>query len=146
MTRMTARHPLRGPEAGLGELIRRPDISFITDANDYGKGKPHPAAYGSFPRVLGRYVREESIVSLPEAIRRMTSLPADTIGLKGRGRIEKGAFADLVIFDAAAIGDEATLDTPRRKARGIEAVIVNGAFIYEKGRLTGELPGHVLRS
>ena len=133
-------------EAGLRELIRQPDIAFITDANDYGKGKPHPAAYGSFPRVLGRYVREESILSLPEAIRRMTSLPADTIGLKGRGRIEKGAFADLVIFDAAAIHDEATLEQPRQKAKGIETVLVNGKVTYEKGHPTTELPGHVLRA
>lgn len=131
---------------GLRELVRRPDIAFITDANDYGKGKPHPAAYGSFPRVLGRYVRSESLLSLPEAIRRMTSLPAETIGLEGRGRLEPGAFADIVVFDPDAIEDEATLDEPRQKASGIEAVFVNGTLVYEHGKLTGELPGSPLRA
>lgn len=132
-------------EDGLRELVRRPDIAFITDANDYGKGKPHPAAYGSFPRVLGRYVRDESLLSLPEAIRRMTSLPADTIGLEGRGRLEPGAWADIVVFDPNAVCDEATLDDPRRHARGIDAVFVNGTLTYEHGKLTGALAGSQLR-
>ncbi|GMR22640.1 MAG: amidohydrolase family protein [Acidobacteriota bacterium] len=132
-------------EDGLRELVRRPDIAFITDANDFGKGKPHPAAYGSFPRVLGRYVRDESLLSLPEAIRRMTSLPADMIGLEGRGRLEQGALADIVVFDPEAVRDEATLDEPRRNARGIDAVLVNGTLTYERGRLSGELAGSILR-
>ena len=132
-------------EEGLRELVRRPDIAFITDANDYGKGKPHPAAYGSFPRVLGRYVRGESLLSLPEAIRRMTSLPADTIGLEGRGRLEPGAWPDIVVLDADAIRDEATLEKPRRNATGIDAVLVNGTIVYRNRRLTGELAGSVLR-
>ena len=132
-------------EDGLRELVRRPDIAFITDANDYGKRKPHPAAYGSFPRVLGRYVRDESLLSLPEAIRRMTSLPADTIGLEGRGRLQKGAWADIVVFDPNVVRDEATLDEPRRHARGIDAVFVNGTLTYERGQLTGELAGWILR-
>ena len=132
-------------EDGLRELVRRPDIAFITDANDYGKGKPHPAAYGSFPRVLGRYVRDESLLSLPEAIRRMTSLPADTIGLEGRGRLQKGAWADIVVFDPDVVRDEATLDEPRRHARGIDAVFVNGTLTYERDQLTGELAGSILR-
>ena len=132
-------------EDGLRELVRRPDVAFVTDANDYGKGKPHPAAYGSFPRVLGRYVRDESLLSLPEAIRRMTSLPADTIGLEGRGRLQQGAWADIVVLDADAIRDEATLENPRRKAAGIDAVLVNGTLTYEHGKLTGELAGSILR-
>lgn len=81
-------------EAGLRHLISESGCAFISDANDYGKGKPHPAAYGSFPRILGHYVREENLLGLPEAIRRMTSLPADIIGLSGRGRIREGARAD----------------------------------------------------
>lgn len=133
-------------EDGLRELVRRPDIAFITDANDYGKGKPHPAAYGSFARVLGRYVRNESLLSLPEAIRRMTSLPAETIGLEDRGRLEPGAFADIVVFDPDTIGDDATLDEPRQKASGVEAVLVNGTLVYEHGKLTGKLPGSPLRA
>lgn len=133
-------------EAGLRELVRRPDIAFVTDANDYGKGKPHPAAYGGFPRVLGRYVRDESLISLPEAIRRMTSLPAETMGLDGRGVLARGAFADIVVLDAEVACDEATLDEPRRKARGIDAVLVNGTLAYDGNGLTGELAGSVLRS
>jgi N-acyl-D-amino-acid deacylase len=95
--------------------------------------------------VLGRYVRDESLLSLPEAIRRMTSLPADTIGLEGRGRLEPGAWADIVVLDADAIRDEATLEKPRRNATGIDAVVVNGTIVYRNRRLTGELAGSVLR-
>ncbi|HEX9723251.1 MAG TPA: amidohydrolase family protein [Vicinamibacteria bacterium] len=132
-------------EDGLRRLVARPDIAFITDANDYGKGKPHPAAYGGFPRILARYVRDESLVSLPEAVRRMTSLPADILGLESRGRLQVGAFADIVLFDPRKISDRATLEAPRRKALGIDAVLVNGRAVYRKGALTGALPGRTLR-
>jgi len=132
-------------EEGLRQLVRRPDVAFITDANDYGKGKPHPAAYGSFPRVLGRYVREESLISLPEAVRRMTSLPADILGLEGRGRLDVGACADMVLFDKETVLDEATLEAPRLKARGVDTVLVNGRAVYRKGGLTGALPGQTVR-
>lgn len=132
-------------EAGLRTLIECPDIAFITDANDYGKGKPHPAAYGSFPRVLSRYVREQSALSLPEAVRRMTSLPATIIGLEGRGTIERGNHADLVVFDPETVMDRATLAEPRRKATGITAVIVNGTIAYQNGQRTGALSGQALR-
>ena len=132
-------------EDGLRQLVARPDIAFITDANDYGKGKPHPAAYGSFPRVLARYVREESLVSLPEAVRRMTSLPADILGLKGRGRLQVGAYADVVLFDSEDISDRATLEAPRRKALGVDTVLVNGCAVYRKGAATGTLPGQIVR-
>jgi N-acyl-D-amino-acid deacylase len=132
-------------EEGLRTLVKRPDVAFVTDANDYGKGKPHPAAYGSFPRVLGRYVREEKILELPDGIRRMTSLPADILGIRRRGRLEEGAFADVVILDPAAIEDCATLENPRQKARGVERVLVNGKTVYREGAPTGALPGAALR-
>jgi N-acyl-D-amino-acid deacylase len=132
-------------EPGIEALVRRAEIAFITDANDYGKGKPHPAAYGSFPRVLGRYVREERVLSLPEAVRRMTSLPAAILGLSDRGVLREGASADVVIFDPGAIEDLATLDEPRKRARGVEAVLVNGRTVYREGALTGVLPGIALR-
>ena len=132
-------------EEGLAELIDRPDVAFITDANDYGKGKPHPAAYGSFPRVLGRYVRERGHVTLAEAIRRMTSLPADILGLEGRGRLAEGAAADLVVFDPDTITDEATLGEPRRNAAGISHVLVNGVEVFARGESTGATPGVTLR-
>jgi N-acyl-D-amino-acid deacylase len=133
-------------EEGLRRLIKRPDVAFITDANDFGKGKPHPAAYGSFPRILGRYVREQSVLTLPEAVRRMTSLPADIIGLEERGRLKKGSFADVVVFDPHRIVDRATIESPRQTADGIATVLVNGRVVYHNGKLTGALPGHVLRN
>jgi N-acyl-D-amino-acid deacylase len=132
-------------EEGLRTLVRRSDVAFVTDANDYGKGKPHPAAYGSFPRVLGRYVREEGVLDLPEAVRRMTSLPAEILGIRGRGRLEEGAFADVVVFDPAAVTDRATLESPRRKAEGVERVLVNGETVYRDSALTGVLSGAALR-
>jgi N-acyl-D-amino-acid deacylase len=128
-------------DAGLHELVARPEIAFITDANDYGKGKPHPAAYGSFPRVLGRFARDQGVLSLAEAVRRMTSLPADLLGIEGRGRLVAGAFADVVIFDPDTVADEATLAEPRKKAKGIERVLVNGSTVYRDGTLTGLMPG-----
>jgi N-acyl-D-amino-acid deacylase len=132
-------------EDGLDVLIGRPDVAFVTDANDYGKGKPHPAAYGSFPRVLARYLRERRMLGLPEAIRRMTSLPAEILGLSDRGRLEEGAFADLVVFDPDAIADRASIVHPRHKAAGIEAVLVNGRIAYREGAMTGSLAGTALR-
>ncbi len=132
-------------EEGIATLVRHRDIAFITDANDYGKGKPHPAAYGSFPRVLGRYVRQEALLSLPEAVRRMTSLPASILGLEDRGVLREGAFADVVVFDPDLIEDRATLEEPRLPARGVEMVLVNGKAVYRGGALTGALPGVALR-
>ena len=132
-------------EEGIAALVRRREIAFITDANDYGKGKPHPAAYGSFPRVLGRYVRMQGLLTLPEAVRRMTSLPASILGLEDRGVLREGARADVVVFDPEAVEDRASLEEPRARARGIEIVLVNGKVVYRSGALTGALPGTALR-
>ena len=132
-------------QAGLKQLVSRPDIAFITDANDFGKGKPHPAAYGSFPRVLGSYVRDQSVIDLPEAVRRMTSLPASILGLKDRGVLREGAWADVVVFDPARVADRTTLADPRNKPEGITEVLVNGEVVCRNGKLTGSLPGRVLR-
>jgi N-acyl-D-amino-acid deacylase len=132
-------------EEGIAALVRRREIAFITDANDYGKGKPHPAAYGSFPRVLGRYVRMQGLLTLPEAVRRMTSLPASILGLEDRGVLREGARADVVVFDPEAVEDRASLEEPRARARGIEIVLVNGKVVYRTGALTGALPGTALR-
>jgi N-acyl-D-amino-acid deacylase len=128
-------------EEGIRTLVEESDIAFVTDANDYGKGKPHPAAYGSFPRILGRFVRRERALTLPEAVRRITSLPASILGLRDRGILREGAWADLVIFDASAVADRATLEEPRLRSEGIETVFVNGKAVYRKGALTGALPG-----
>lgn len=132
-------------EDGLRSLAADPEVAFITDANDYGRGAPHPAACGAFPRVLGRYVRDEQVLSLEQAVRRMTSLPAQIAGLPDRGRIATGLPADLVLFDPDGIADRATLDAPRQRAAGVRATFVNGVPVTRDGRFTGAQPGEILR-
>jgi len=110
----------------------------------YGAGKPHPRNYGTCPRFLGHYVRERAVVSLPEAIRKMTSLPATKLGLRDRGRLEPGAAADVVVFDPATVADAATFADPHRYPRGMPWVLVNGEPVIADGRHTGRRPGRVL--
>jgi len=107
-------------------------------------GLPHPRSYGTFPRVIARYVKERGTLSLPEAIRKMTSWPATRMRLDDRGVIREGVWADVVIFDLDALADEATYEEPTRYPRGIEYVLVNGKVVIDQGRHTGERPGHVL--
>ncbi|MGQ0663638.1 MAG: N-acyl-D-amino-acid deacylase family protein [Pseudomonadota bacterium] len=106
---------------------------------------PHPRLWGAFPRVLGHYVRELGLLSLEEAVRRMTGLPARWFGLRDRGRLGPGAFADLVIFDPETILDRATFAEPARPAAGIDTVIVNGQVVWAGGAHTGARPGRVLK-
>jgi N-acyl-D-amino-acid deacylase len=106
---------------------------------------PHPRAYGSFARVLGKYVREEKLVPLEEAIRRLTSLPAENLKLDRRGRLAPGFFADVVVFDPATIADRATFEEPHRLAIGVEHVFVNGGQVIAGGEHTGATPGRVVR-
>ena len=108
-------------------------------------GKPHPRAYGTFPRVLGKYVREEKLLSLEEAIRKMTSLPAAKLRLQDRGLIKEGFWAVLVIFDSDKIKDKATYQNPHQYPEGIKYVIVNGQIVVENGKLTGKRPGKVTK-
>ena len=110
-----------------------------------GKDQIHPRAYGTFPRVLGRYVRELGILSEAEAIHKMTGLPAARVGLKERGQIIPGYFADLTLYDPARIADCATFDEPHQFATGIEAVLVNGRFAHDSGTPNGTLAGCILR-
>jgi N-acyl-D-amino-acid deacylase len=110
----------------------------------YGAGRPHPRNYGTCPRFLGHYVRERGVVPLPEAIRKLTSLPATKLGLGDRGRLEPGAVADVVVFDPEAIIDTATFAEPHRYPTGIPWVLVNGEPVIEGGRHTGSRPGRVL--
>jgi len=105
---------------------------------------PHPRLYGTFPRVLRRYCREESLLPLEEAVRKMTGLPADTFGLALRGRVAPGCFADLVVFDPAVVADTATFDDPHRVSTGIERVVVNGRVAYYNGQPTGSRSGRFL--
>jgi N-acyl-D-amino-acid deacylase len=106
---------------------------------------PHPRTYGTFPRVFGRFVRGRPTLSTEEAVRRMTSLPADLFGLAGRGRIALGAPADLVVFDPQAIVDRATYERPFQPPAGIRHVFVNGIAVLNDGAYTGARPGRVLR-
>jgi len=108
-------------------------------------GRPHPRVYGTFPRVLGRYVRERKDMPLEEAIRKMTSLPARRLGLKDRGVLAEGKAADIVVFNPVAILDRATYEDPRQYPLGIRQVIVNGVLSVEGGQHTGKLGGRVLK-
>ncbi|MBI5203619.1 MAG: D-aminoacylase [Nitrospirae bacterium] len=108
-------------------------------------GKPHPRTFGSFPRFLGKYVRDEKLMSMNEAIHKITMLPAKTFGIRGRGIIKKGAFADIVIFDAKKIIDKATFNRPFLKPVGIYYVVVNGRPAVWEGKFTGQTAGKIIR-
>ena len=106
---------------------------------------PHPRLWGTFPRVLGHYARDLGLLTLEDAVRRMTGLTAARFGLTERGEVRAGAYADLVMFDAETVGDRATFDAPTRPAAGIDIVMVNGAIVRDGGRETGSRPGRALR-
>jgi N-acyl-D-amino-acid deacylase len=106
---------------------------------------PHPRAYGTFARLLGRYVRDERLIPLEEAIRRLTSLPATNLRLRDRGTLAPGQIADVVVFDAGAIADHATYEEPHRFATGVRHVFVNGTAVLRDGEHTGATPGRVVR-
>jgi N-acyl-D-amino-acid deacylase len=106
-----------------------------------GKSPVHPRFYGTFPRILGKYVREKQIISLEQAVHKMTGLPAEKIGLKDRGLIKKGLAADLVLFDPDTVRDRADFDHPHEVSQGIVHVMVNGKMVIENKKHTGALPG-----
>ena len=108
------------------------------------KSSTHPRAYGNFARLLGRYVRDEKLVPLEEAVRRLSALPAENLGLDRRGRLVPGHFADVVVFDPAAIADKATFESPHQYAVGVRHVVVNGVPVLRDGEHTGALPGRAL--
>jgi N-acyl-D-amino-acid deacylase len=134
-----------GGDADLLPLLRSPRLAFCTDAWDIGKGFPHPGACGAFPRVLGHYVRERRLVSLEEAVRRMTSLPAARLGLADRGQVRAGARADLVVLDPATVADRSTYEEPRLMPAGIDEVFVNGHRLVAGGLYRPAAAGEVLR-
>ena len=129
-------------EADIARLFAWPYTNVCTDGSLDGR---HPRGFGSFPRVLGRMVRDQKIVSLPEAIRKMTSLAAHNMGFTDRGTIAPGMAADLVLFDPATVLDHATTEAPWAVSVGIERVWVNGVEVYANGKTTGERPGQVVR-
>jgi dihydroorotase/N-acyl-D-amino-acid deacylase len=109
------------------------------------KDMPHPRNYGSFARVLGRYVREQNVLGFEEAVHKMTQMPADRIGLSERGRIEPGAMADIAVLDPQTVIDRATFKQPHQFSEGVVHVFVNGDAVLLNGEMTGARPGRVLR-
>jgi N-acyl-D-amino-acid deacylase len=120
--------------------------SSLAPYGELGAGRHHPRSYGTFPRVLGFYARDERLLSLPQAVHKMTGLPARRIGLRDRGVIRVGAKADLVVLDPRTVADVATYEDPHRYPRGIEHVLVNGRFVIRHGEHTGSLPGTLIRN
>jgi dihydroorotase/N-acyl-D-amino-acid deacylase len=110
-----------------------------------GQAHPHPRAYGTFPRILAKYVREEKVLTLEDAIRKFSALPAQRMRLSDRGVLKAGMWADVVIFDPATVRDRATFDNPNQFSEGMDYVLVNGVPVIDQGKMTGALPGKVLR-
>ena len=138
-------------EANLAKQIRKPWVSFGSDAESLApegpflKSNPHPRAYGTFARLLGKYVRDEKVIPLEEAIRRLSSLPAENLKLRRRGKLAPGFHADIVVFDPATIQDHATFEKPHAYSTGVRDVFVNGVAVLKDGEHTGALPGRVVR-
>jgi N-acyl-D-amino-acid deacylase len=126
-------------------------VAFCTDSPDaapdgpLAESLPHPRAYGAFPRVFGKYVREEHAMTLEAAVRKASALPAQLLGIRDRGLVREGFLADLVIFDPATIADRATFEAPHQYSTGIDYVLVNGAVVVDHGRITEARPGRVVR-
>jgi N-acyl-D-amino-acid deacylase len=138
-------------EENIARQIALPWVSFGSDAASQApegvflKANPHPRGYGNVARLLGRYVRDEQVIPLAEAVRRLTLLPAENLKLRRRGALRPGYFADVVVFDPAAIRDHATFDQPHQYATGMSHVFVNGVQVLRDGEHTGALPGRVVR-
>jgi N-acyl-D-amino-acid deacylase len=138
-------------EDNVRRQVQLPWVAFDSDAGALApegvflRSNPHPRAYGNFARLLARYVRDEGLVPLEEAVRRLTSFPAETLGLADRGRLAPGHYADVVVFDPATIQDHATFEDPHHLATGVSHVFVNGVQVLEDGEHTGATPGRVVR-
>ena len=138
-------------EENIKQQLKLPWVSFSSDAGSMApegvflNNSTHPRAYGNFARLLGKYVRDEKVISLEEAIRKLTSLPASNLRIKGRGQLSPGYFADIVVFDPTAIQDHATYEEPHQYATGMHHVWVNGTRVLADGNHTGAMPGRVVR-
>jgi N-acyl-D-amino-acid deacylase len=137
-------------EDNVRRQVQLPWMAFGSDAQAVACEGPflnastHPRAYGNFARLLGHYVRDEGLMPMEEAIRRLTSFPAENLGLNDRGRLEPGYFADVVVFDLTTITDRATFEAPHAYSEGVEHVLVNGSFALRDGKATGRMPGRAL--
>ena len=131
--------------------LQQPWVSVDTDSEGLspegilGQGHPHPRAYGTFPRILRKYVREQHTLTLPDAIRKFTALPAQRMRFTDRGVLKQGMWADIVIFNPSTIRDLATYEQPNQLSQGMDYVLVNGVPVISQGKMTGALPGKVLR-
>ncbi len=134
-------------EEDVERIMRHPQTMIASDGRltEPGEGHPHPRWYGTFPRVLARYVRERGVLTLPQAVHKMTAQPATRLGLRDRGTLVEGAFADITIFDSATVADRATFEDPHQYPDGIPYVIVNGTVAVDGGRFVGVRAGRVLR-
>ena len=137
-------------EEDVATIIAEPGVMVGSDGHGLNAGDgageaTHPRSYGTFTRVLGRYVREQKLLSLPAAIHKMTGLPASRLGLTDRGLIKLGYAADLVLFDPVTVADQADYADPHRYSSGIIHLFVAGEPVIEDGKLTGRRPGRVLR-
>ncbi len=134
-------------ESDVQNIMRQPFTMIAADSGvrTLGRGVPHPRGYGNNARVLGRYVRELKIISLEDAIRKMTSLPAQTFKLKDRGLLKEGFAADIVIFDEKTVTDKATFEKPHQYAEGFKSVIVNGRIVFDGEKMTDAMPGMALK-
>ena len=132
-------------------ILKHPHVKIGSDSyalssqGRLAKGKPHPRCYGTFPRVLGKYAREEKLFTLEQAIQKMTSLSAQKIGIPNRGVLKENAYADIVVFDPETVRDKATFENPHQYPAGIEFVILNGQVVVENGQYNGKLAGKTLR-
>ncbi len=133
-------------EKDLVRILAHPATMVASDGEVtvFGQANPHPRSYGTFVRVLGRYVREQKVLSLEDAVRKMSSMPAQRLGLPDRGLIRPGMKADVAVFDAGRITDRATFENPHQYAEGVHTVLVNGEVVYENGAATAARPGRVL--
>ncbi len=139
-------------EPDIALALQQPWVSICNDSQGtapdglLGKEHPHPRAYGTFPRILSKYVREEKKLTLPDAIRKFSALPAQRMRLADRGVLKQGMWADIVVFDPETIHDLATFDNPNQLSEGMRFVLVNGVPVVDQGKMTKALPGKVLRS
>jgi dihydroorotase/N-acyl-D-amino-acid deacylase len=138
-------------EPDVSLALQQPWVSVDNDSSGtspdgiLGQEHPHPRAYGTFPRILRKYVREEHKLTLEDAIRKFSALPAQRMRLTDRGVLKAGLSADIVIFDPATVHDVATFENPNQLSQGMEYVLVNGVPVVDQSKMTGALPGRVLR-